>query len=897
MTNKVAFFNSSSTLNSDNLLHWDNTNKRLGIGTTTPAYDLSVVGRLDLRLTDIKNNIAIGSEALLNIGTDTNNIAIGSRALKSITTAGNVTAIGTNAGRNLTTARNSIIIGRNSLITATTGGGASVYIGSNSGSSVTTGGISSVVVGMLAGSGITTGSYNTLIGKDAMYTGNGSSNVAIGTAAMFNGGDGSFHNVVIGVDANGGSTNPKNGNTIIGSNSGKQSGGSYNVFLGYQSGYSESGNNRLYIENSSSATPLIGGHFDNNRVGINKAITDISSTLHVGGDTRIDNISGTATKIAGFDSNNRVVETSIGAGLALTGGTISSTITQADGSETKINAGTDISVTGSGTTGSPYVISSTVTPADGSETKINAGTNVTITGSGTTGSPYVINSTGGSGTVTSVGAGNGMNFSTITTTGDVTLGTPSSITLSSTNSVTSNSHTHAFTPGGTSSQYIRGDGVLATFPSIPPGTVTSIATNNGITGGTITSSGTVGLTGQALALHNLGTNGLIVRTGSGTVAGRTLTAGTGITITNGDGVSGNPVISATGTTQQTWYDWGSTMSNWGTTNAFNSGKWAGLGDANPTRLLDVNGDARFRGAIYSSSNSPGTSGQVLTSNGSGAWSWQTPSGGATNLSYSIKSGTDVYLESSTGADVIIRDGIGTTVNRVASNVIKIDATNTGTVTSISTNNGITGGTITSTGTVGLTGQALALHNLGTNGLITRTASGTVAARTLTAGTGISITNGNGVSGDPTIIAHAGSVGQLHNNNAYNIDPLTASEVKIDFPNGLSNGGITTNTTTDRITVNSSGLFRITYNFSYRITDAGNYLSGIQVYVKLNGTIIGQSRLYSRNAINALENDNNIAKDFIMNLNNGDYLELYIIRLGNANKIGIGYPVLNIQKIN
>ena len=74
------------------------------------------------------------------------------------------------------------------------------------------------------------------------------------------------------------------------------------------------------------------------------------------------------------------------------------------------------------------------------------------------------------------------------------------------------------------------------------GSVTSIATGNGITGGTITTAGTLGLTGQALALHNLSTNGVIVRTGSGTVAGRTIVAGAGITVTNGDGVSGNPAI-------------------------------------------------------------------------------------------------------------------------------------------------------------------------------------------------------------------------------------------------------------------------------------------------------------------------------------------------------------------
>jgi hypothetical protein len=50
---------------------------------------------------------------------------------------------------------------------------------------------------------------------------------------------------------------------------------------------------------------------------------------------------------------------------------------------------------------------------------------------------------------------------------------------------------------------------------------------------------------QLTALAGLATNGIIARTGTNTVAARTLTAGTNITITNGDGVSGNPTISAT----------------------------------------------------------------------------------------------------------------------------------------------------------------------------------------------------------------------------------------------------------------------------------------------------------------------------------------------------------------
>ena len=63
----------------------------------------------------------------------------------------------------------------------------------------------------------------------------------------------------------------------------------------------------------------------------------------------------------------------------------------ANGSETKINAGTNVTVTGLGTIASPYVINSTDTVANGSETKINEGDNITITGNGTQLTPYIIN--------------------------------------------------------------------------------------------------------------------------------------------------------------------------------------------------------------------------------------------------------------------------------------------------------------------------------------------------------------------------------------------------------------------------------------------------------------------------------------------------------------------------
>ena len=68
-----------------------------------------------------------------------------------------------------------------------------------------------------------------------------------------------------------------------------------------------------------------------------------------------------------------------------------SNITAPNGSETKINAGTNTTVTGLGTIASPYVINSTDTVANGSETKINQGNNIIITGVGTVLSPYIIN--------------------------------------------------------------------------------------------------------------------------------------------------------------------------------------------------------------------------------------------------------------------------------------------------------------------------------------------------------------------------------------------------------------------------------------------------------------------------------------------------------------------------
>ena len=71
---------------------------------------------------------------------------------------------------------------------------------------------------------------------------------------------------------------------------------------------------------------------------------------------------------------------------------------------------------------------------------------------------------------------------------------------------------------------------------------TSLSASTGIVFNYSSNAVNVSLSGQALALHNLSTNGIIVRSGIGVVASRTITSGVNINITNGDGVSGNPTI-------------------------------------------------------------------------------------------------------------------------------------------------------------------------------------------------------------------------------------------------------------------------------------------------------------------------------------------------------------------
>ena len=170
-----------------------------------------------------------------------------------------------------------------------------------------------------------------------------------------------------------------------------------------------------------------------------------------------------------------------------------------------------------------------------------------------------------------------------------TVNTDTGWVLTTNNPITLGTTPLAFTQFSGAGQVTAGAGLTRTGNTLDVGAGTGIQVN----------ADDVALTGQALAFHNLAISGMVARTAANTVAARTLTGTTNrLTITNGDGVSGNPTfdIAATYVGQSSITTLGTITT--GTWNASTLGvSYGGTGVTSLTGLVKGNGTAAFSAAV------------------------------------------------------------------------------------------------------------------------------------------------------------------------------------------------------------------------------------------------------------------------------------------------------------
>ncbi len=208
-----------------------------GAGTTDGGSYNTAVGIDALYFNTGNYNIANGYRSLFYNTTGNNNTANGYQALFKNTTGYSNVANGASALYNNSTGYQNVANGYNALYFNTTG-------------------YSNVANGFRALYKNTTGDYNVANGYHSLYINTtGNNNVAYGGYSLY-------------INSTG-NNNVANGYRALYMNSA----GSSNVAIGYMAGYSETGSNKLYIENSSSSSPLIGGDFLADTVKINGALT------------------------------------------------------------------------------------------------------------------------------------------------------------------------------------------------------------------------------------------------------------------------------------------------------------------------------------------------------------------------------------------------------------------------------------------------------------------------------------------------------------------------------------------------------------------------------------------------------------------------------------------------
>lgn len=285
------------------------------------------------------------------------------------------------------------------------------------------------------------------------------------------------------------------------------------------------------------------------RLGIGSGTENPVRRLHVVGDMRLTGSVDTPTDVMGRDGDGDI------ANLALSGLSISSgTLTASDQSPTNEIQRLDTFEIVSNTLRASLLNDGVPFSSVDLSPYVNVGTDLSYTG---TSSPITLNSSTGTDVTNTAGTGISLSATsgnmtitntapdqtvTITNGGGITVGGAyPAFTLTASDQSAANEGLLGVGAGGANTATLLSNTTGQTPVTVSGSTGIGVSESTSSNGGTIT----VAPANDLAALEALASTGIAVRTASETWAQRTITAGTGISVADGNGVSGNPTITAT----------------------------------------------------------------------------------------------------------------------------------------------------------------------------------------------------------------------------------------------------------------------------------------------------------------------------------------------------------------
>jgi len=374
-----------------------------------------------------------------------------------------------------------------------------------------------------------------------------------------------------------------------------------------------------------------------------------------------------------------------------------------------------------------------------------------------------------------------------------------------------------------------------TFPGTGSGTVTSVGTGAGLTGGPITGSGTISIPTAGVVNSMLANNSVTVTAGSGLSGGGTVALGGTITLTNSAPSLGGTVTSVGSGTGLT----GGPITNSGTLSlntSYTDGRYLQLtGGALTGGLTGTTG--AFSGLLSAAGALMPTTGTATASKGfnSNPFDWQasafnSSTSSAVNQDFrwmaepannntSTPSGTLNLLFGSNGSTPT-ETGLSVASNgRITfASGQTFPGTGNGTVTSVGTGAGLTGGPITGSGTISIPSAAVT-NSMLVNPSVTVTAgSGLSGGGTVALGGTITLTNSAPSLGGTVTSVGSGTGltgGPITNSGTLSLDTTYTDGRYLRLTGGTLTGGLsgTTGTFTGALAAAAS-------TFSGTMTAAG-----------------------------------------------------------------------------